>query len=224
MQRREAGWSRASSIALGLVLIVAGVVFLGVQLAGIVLPFEIADVGWPLFIIAPGGVLLVVGLLLPGAPGVGLAVAGSIVTTVGLVLAYQQATGHWTSWAYAWALVGPGAVGAGTLVWGTLHLSRDAVRTGLGALGVGVVLFLIGFGFFEGLLNLGGERGLAPLGRQALPVALIVAGVLVIVMRLWPRRADRWSTSAPPAAPGGAPSAAPDQDSSGAPVATEDPH
>ena len=50
----------------------------------------------------------------------GFAIAGSIVTTVGSVLLYQQTTGHWESWAYAWALVGPGAAGLGMLVYGLL--------------------------------------------------------------------------------------------------------
>ena len=35
-----------------------------------------------------------------------------VVTTVGLVLLYQNTTGRWESWAYAWALVGPAASGA----------------------------------------------------------------------------------------------------------------
>ncbi len=74
------------------------------------------------------------------------------------------------------------------LLWGIFHGRVSLVRQGLSGLGVGLVLFVVGFAFFEGVLNLGGERGLAPLGRQALPIALIAAGVLVVISRLLPRR------------------------------------
>jgi len=85
------------------------------------------------------------------------------------------------------------------LVWGLLHRRGGVARDGLGALAVGVVLFLVGFAFFEGLLNIGGERGWAPLGRQALPLALIAAGVLLILTRLWTGgRQRRWGDWQPP--------------------------
>ena len=44
-----------------------------------------------------------------GAISEGLAIAGSIVTVSGLILLIQDATAHYESWAYAWALVFPGA-------------------------------------------------------------------------------------------------------------------
>ena len=56
-------------------------------------PFAaIADAGWPFFVIIPG-VILMLSSLVPKPPrGVGFAIAGSIVTTVGLVLLYQEET------------------------------------------------------------------------------------------------------------------------------------
>jgi len=180
-------WSRASTVVGGLLLIAAGALLLAVNTFGLVLAFDFGRIGWPVFVIAPGVALLIVGLVASGEPGVGLTVAGGMVTTVGLILAYQSATDHWTSWAYAWTLIAPTSVGAAMLLWGTLHRRGSIVRQGLSGLGVGIVLFIVGFAFFEGVLNLGGTRGLAPLGRQALPVALIGAGVLVIISRLWPR-------------------------------------
>jgi len=171
----------------GLLLIGAGVLLLAVNTFNLQLPFDLGRIGWPMFVIAPGVALLIVGLVGSGEASVGLAVAGGIVTTVGLILAYQYSTDHWSSWAYAWALIAPTSVGASMLLWGTFHGSGNVARQGLSGLGVGLVLFIVGFAFFEGVLNLGGTRGLAPLGRQALPVALIGAGVLVIISRLWPR-------------------------------------
>lgn len=186
-------WSRASAVVGGLLLIGAGALLLAVNSFDLQLPFDFGRIGWPVFVIAPGVALLIVGLVGRGEAGVGLSVAGGIVTTVGLILAYQSATDHWSSWAYAWALIAPTSVGLSMLLWGTFHRSASVARQGLSGLGVGLVLFIVGFAFFEGVLNLGGTRGLAPLGRQALPLALIGAGVLVIVSRLWPR-----SRTAPP--------------------------
>lgn len=207
-------WSRTSGIIVGLLLIVAGAILLAVNTFNMILPFDLGRVGWPVFVIAPGLALLVIGLITAGEAGTGLAVAGGIVTTVGLILAYQDSTDHWTSWAYAWALIAPTSVGAAMLLWGIFHGRGDVARQGLSGLGVGLIVFIIGFAFFEGVLHLGGERGLAPLGRQALPVALIAAGVLVVFSRLlprrpapvayaeWPPQSDPpWSTGGPPVQP-----------------------
>ena len=49
--------------------------------------------------------------------GLGFAIAGTIVTTIGFLLLYQDSTGHWESWAYAWALLTL-AAGLGTLIYG----------------------------------------------------------------------------------------------------------
>jgi hypothetical protein len=193
MQNRETDWSRWAAIALGLLLIVGGGLLLAVQYYGLVLP-NLGSFGWPIWVIAPGVLILIVGLLTPAEPGAGLAIAGSIITMVGLVLAYQTSADHFASWAYAWALVAPGGVGVGMILWGALHLRSGMLRSGITTLAVGLVMFLLGFAFFEGILHLGGERGLAPLGRQALPVALIVVGVLLVITRLWPRPRD-WSGS-----------------------------
>lgn len=212
MQQSTGIWPRGTGIAIGLLLIAGGVVLLAVNTFGVQLPFDLGRVGWPVFVIAPGVALLVIGLVTAGEVGVGLATAGGIVSTVGLILAYQWATSHWSSWAYAWALIAPTSVGAAMLLWGILHRRGDLVRQGLSALGVGIVIFIIGFAFFEGVLNIGGERGLAPIGRQALPVALIAAGVLVVLTRLWPRPRRYGPGDAawpgqpmPPFAPSGAP-------------------
>jgi hypothetical protein len=181
-------WSRASGIVLGVLLIAVGALLLAVNSFGLQLPFDLGRIGWPVFVIAPGVALLIIGLVTSGEAGVGLAVAGAIVSTVGLILAYQSSTGHWSSWAYAWALIAPTSVGAAMLLWGILHRRGGLARQGLSALALGLVIFVVGFAFFEGVLSLGGERGLAPLGRQALPVALIGAGAVIVLSRLWPRR------------------------------------
>jgi hypothetical protein len=215
MDRRREPWSRSAAVAVGLLLVVVGLVFLVVQWSDLRLPFDLSRLGWPLYIIVPGVVLLVAGLLTGAESGVGLATAGGIVTTVGLILAYQESTSHWASWAYAWALVAPGSVGASMLLWAALHGRGGLIRGGLSALAVGLVMFLVGFAFFEGVLSIGGDRGIAPLGRQALPAALILAGVLIIISRLWPSPRNDWAPAMP--APGDIPPATPPDPPSAAP-------
>jgi len=58
-----------------------------------------------MFVIVPGVALLVLGLAVPSEGGLGMAIPGGIVLTVGLILAFQDSTGTYASWSYAWALV-----------------------------------------------------------------------------------------------------------------------
>lgn len=177
---------------LGGILIVLGVVFF----AGQQLNIDLADAAWPFYVIAPGLAMLAFGLT--QARGSGLAVAGSIVTMVGLVLLYQNATDHWESWAYAWALVGPGGSGLGMLLYGTrsrdAKMARDGFWSLLGALG----LFAVGLVFFEGVIGISGRR--LPLPEWVLPVAIIVIGVLVLVRGLTMRPVAVSEWASPPAA------------------------
>jgi hypothetical protein len=161
---------------LGGILIVLGLVFFASQQLNI----DIGAATWPLYVIAPGVAMVAFGLT--QRRGSGLTIAGSIVTMVGLVLLYQNATDRWESWAYAWALVGPGGSGIGMLLYGTRSgdnkMARDGFFTILTALG----LFAAGFVFFEGIIGISGER--LPLPSWALPVAVIVIGVLVLLRGL----------------------------------------
>jgi len=177
----ERGGSRGAAV-LGVALIILGLVFF----AGQALNMDIGEVAWPFYVIAPGLALAAVGLTQRG--GSGLTIAGSVVTMVGLVLLYQNATDRFESWAYAWALVGPGGSGIGMLLYGTRSgdrkMARDGFWTILGALG----LFAVGLVFFEGIIGISGDR--LPLPNWVLPVAVIVIGVVVLLRGLTFR--DRW--------------------------------
>jgi hypothetical protein len=161
---------------LGVALIVLGLIFF----AGQALNMDIGETAWPFYVIAPGLALTTLGLT--QRRGSGLTIAGSVVTMVGLVLLYQNATDRFESWAYAWALVGPGGSGIGMLLYGTRSgdrkMARDGFRTILWALG----LFAVGLVFFEGIIGISGER--LPLPNWVLPVAVIVIGVLVLLRGL----------------------------------------
>lgn len=178
---QRSGGSRGAAV-LGVALIVLGLVFF----AGQALNMDIGEVAWPFYVIAPGLALAAVGLTQRG--GSGLTIAGSVVTMVGLVLLYQNATDRFESWAYAWALVGPGGSGIGMLLYGTRSgdrkMARDGFWTILGAFG----LFAVGLIFFEGIVGISGER--LPLPNWVLPVAVIAIGVVVLLRGMTFR--DRW--------------------------------
>jgi hypothetical protein len=172
--RPEARSGGASGTAVvGGILIVLGLLFL----AGQQLDIDIARFGWPFYVIAPGVALLVFGLTM--RHGSGMTIAGGIVTMVGLILLYQNATDHWESWAYAWALVAPGASGAGMLLSGTRGGDAKMARDGFWQILVGLGLFAAGFVFFEGIIGISGDR--LPLPEWVLPVVVIGLGLAVLV-------------------------------------------
>jgi hypothetical protein len=162
---------------LGILLIALGGFFLAERYAG----FDLGHYGWPLFVIVPGLLLFAGALATPDVrAGAGLATAGGITTMVGLVLAVQNATGLWATWAYAWALVGPGGSGVGLFLYGLLRRRSDLVTAGARTIGVALALFA-GFGlFFEGVIGLSGEPFLA--GSEVFPVVLIAAGVVLVAL------------------------------------------
>jgi len=157
---------------LGAVLIFIGLAFLAVRYLDI---FQGADV-WPLLIIGPGVALLALGLFLPN---LGMLVGGSVVSTVGLVLAWQNMTGRWESWAYAWALVGPTASGVGSFLGG-LRTGNPRLRdAGMWQIAVGLALFAGFYLFFEQVIGLSGDP--LPLPEWVMPAGLIGIGVLILL-------------------------------------------
>jgi hypothetical protein len=161
-----------AGIALGVVLVVVGLFYLVVQIAAV----DLSSFGWPLFVIIPGVTLLIVGIL---SLGTGAAIPGGILTMVGLVLAYQNASGHWTSWAYAWALVAPGGVGLGLFLQGLRERNTNLTRQGRSLMFIAALIFMVGFVFFESILNISGIND-EPVVKAALPALFIVIGILLL--------------------------------------------
>lgn len=174
----EPAAERRMTLAIGVLLILAGATVLGIRQLGL----DVAEAGWPLFVIVPGIVLFLVGLAVGGRGGTGFAVAGSIATVSGLILAFQDRTGLWATWAYAWALVAPGGVGLGLAVYGALTRQRDLALGGVWTLLTGLVIFIVGAFFFESVIGLSGDRieGLDTL----LAGAVVVLGVVVVALGL----------------------------------------
>ena len=172
-----------ASLAIGAGLIGLGALFL----LGALFQINVWGALWPFFIIVPG-LLFFVGMVALGKPGAPLAVPGSIVTMVGLILLLQNITGLWSTWAYTWALIFPTAVGVGVAIAGLWGDDANAVRVGTVMAGIGVAIFLFFAFFFEVIVNLNGLRSGA-FGRIAVPVMIIGAGVLFLVFALQPRGA-----------------------------------
>jgi hypothetical protein len=175
---RPASPSGPPALAIGAILVTVGLILLVAQLAD----FALGDLGWPFWIIAVGAVLLVLGLTVVGQQG--LVIGGTIVTTIGLILLYQDSTGHWESWAYAWALI-PAASGLGLALWGIRTGSFAEIRSGTWGLLGGLAFFAVAFLFFEGIVGLSGDR--LPIADWVLPVVVIGIGVVVLARGLMQR-------------------------------------
>jgi hypothetical protein len=170
---------RGRSSLLGALLVLIGVL----ALLGQVTHVDVGHYGWPFFVIVPGIIILVVALTSRGVVGEGLAILGSITTVTGLILLYQDWSDQFQSWAYAWALLFPGAVGIGMILYGTFARRPGNVRAGSRLLGVGVVLFLIGAAFFEGVIGIGGYSFGHSAGVVAGSVIIAVGALLLILNR-----------------------------------------
>ena len=159
-------------IAAGVIAIALGVLVI----VGSFLPPGSRMVSWPLILIGVGAAFLLSG---SGTTAVGLVIPGAIVLGIGGLLYVQNLTGWWDSWAFAWALI-PGFVGLGLLLFDRLTRASEGVKTAAQVLlAVSAVLFLV----FA-----------AAIGRHAwawivLGVALVGAGVLVVLRAARPRKA-----------------------------------
>jgi len=163
-----------SSSALGIVLVVIGLFALVIVLTGT----DLTQYGWPLFIIIPGLTLMVVGFTTVGA---GATIPGGILSVLGVVLAYCNASSDWPFLAYGWALVTPGGVGLGVYLQALRDRDQHALHTGRTLLFIGLMIFLIGFVLFESILGISGREYFGAIGKAALPVLLILVGVILLV-------------------------------------------
>jgi hypothetical protein len=162
-----------SSAALGIVLVVVGLFALLVAVSGL----DMSLYGWPLFVILPGVTLLVIGFV---GVGPGASIPGGIVTVLGLLLAYQNSTGDWPSWAFAWALVAPGGVGLGMYLQALRDRDPVNLKTGRSLMFIGLLIFMIGFVLFESILGIS-NRDYGIFGKAALPALLIVIGLILLL-------------------------------------------
>jgi len=170
----------AAPAVLGFLLIALGAVVLLAREAGFDMFEQIGTWGWPLFVIVPG-LLLLAAALVPRPPrGIGFAIAGAIVTTVGALLLYQSRTGHWESWAYAWALI-PMAAGLALIAYGLFSRSSSMVRGGTWMAGIAALLLAIGAWFFEGVF----AGGVRPELIEWWPIAIVAVGAVLVLSAMF---------------------------------------
>jgi hypothetical protein len=162
-----------TTLALGVVLVVVGIFALGVAISGV----DITQYGWPLFVIVPGLTLLVVGFIGAGAAA---SIPGGIITMAGVVLAYDSYSGDWASWSFAWTAVTPFGVGLGMYLQALRDRDTPALRRGRGLMFIGLILFIVGFVFFETIVGVSG-RDYGLFGKGALPLLLIIFGIVLLV-------------------------------------------
>lgn len=159
----------------GILLILVGAWFLAMQFFPQLGDWINIELSWPLIIIGVGIFLLVLGLLV-GEPG--MAVPAVIVGGIGGLLYYQNTTGDWESWSYAWTLI-PGFVGLGVLLAGLLGGTlRKDLAGGLTLIVISAVLFIIFASFLGGLTVLG----------DYWPVLLILLGVWILLTAVFRKR------------------------------------
>ncbi len=157
----------------GVILILLGIFFLAGQFINI-------DFGglWPFFVIGFGA-LFFVGMVAGGPSAGGLAIPGSIIVTIGLMLLVQNLFDIWDSWSFGWALIIV-AVGVGIVINGYWSKRADLREQGWKLARVGAILFLCFGAFFELLIF----RSNTLLGKVFWPLALILFGIYIFVTRM----------------------------------------
>ena len=163
----------------GLLLILAGIWLLAAQFVPALRVWNSMEMTWPLIVVGVGVLLLVLGLV-GGTPG--MAVPACVVGGIGGLLYWQNATGHWESWAYCWTLI-PGFVGVGTLLAGLLgERPRNWARGGITLILISLIAFVVfGAAFGNQFAGLGGIV-------DYWPALLILLGVVILVGMLFGRR------------------------------------
>jgi hypothetical protein len=151
------------TIFTGIILIAAGVLFLVFSLFPQIGEAIRIEFQWPLIIVGVG-LLFLIGAVVE-TPG--LAVPGAIVTGIGGLLYYQNVTGAWGTWSYAWALI-PGFVGVGVIL---TQLIQGDFRRGMREGGPLLIISLIMFTIFGSFLG----DGLPT--KIIWPILLIVVGI-----------------------------------------------
>jgi hypothetical protein len=152
-------------IALGFLALLAQV-FKGVDFWGMFWPFIVIGVGAMFF----------VGMVTGGKATAPLAIPGSIITIIGLMLFLQNITGYWESWSYGWTVILM-AVGLGIYIAGVWAGDPDQRASGIKVLRIGAIMFIIFGAFFEMIFQS------FALSRYIFPVALILLGLYLIFRR-----------------------------------------
>ena len=146
---------------------------------------------WP-FIIIGFGALFFIAMLALGKNAAALAVPGSIIGGIGLVLLFQNITDHWESMSYFWTWIIM-FVGLGIYIMGSYGGESGQKSAGLRLMKVGFILFIIFGAFFEMIFS--------SFNNLIFPILLILLGAYLVLTRsgLLKKREDTNDHPLPPA-------------------------
>jgi drug/metabolite transporter (DMT)-like permease len=167
MQRNR---SNVGTLVVGVALILFGLLALSGQV------FRLIDWGflWPFLIIGLGA-LFFVAMFAGGKETAALAIPGSIIGGIGLVMLFQNITDRWESMSYFWTLIIL-FVGVGIYLMGQYAGNEEQKRSGWGVMRVGFILFIIFGAFFEMLI-------FSSSNSYIFPVLLILLGAYLVLSR-----------------------------------------
>ncbi len=180
----------SSSIVGGAILIGLGILFLLNE----VLNVDVWHYAWP-FLVLLAGLLCFAMMMVRGRDAARLALPASVLTMLGIIFLYQNTFDLFQTWAYAWTLIFPTAIGIGRYLEGWWSNRPDLAADGSRLARIGVVMFVLFAAFFELFINLSGFVR-ADVARFAFPLLLILIGALLIVGRLF--NWGTWLRGTPP--------------------------
>ena len=128
---------------------------------------------WSIMVIG-FGVLFFVAMLAGGKQLVVLAIPGSLISGMGLILLFQNITGHWELMSYAWTLIIL-FIGVGIYVMGWQAEDEKQKEAGWRVIKAGFVLFIIFGTFFEIIFSSSNQI--------FFPLLLIALGMYIVLRR-----------------------------------------
>jgi putative Mn2+ efflux pump MntP len=109
----------------------------------------------------------------------GLAIPGTIIAGIGLMLFAQNIFGIWESWSYGWTVI-LFLVGLGIFIMGLYTGDPLQRQSGLRVMKIGAILFIIFGGFFELIFSTFKPYGIQ---QYIFPVLLVLLGVYLVITR-----------------------------------------
>lgn len=164
--------SNTGALIGGAVLIAIGLMSLAGQIFS---RMDFWAMAWPFFVMGFGA-LFFVGMFAGGKSVSGLAIPGTIIMMIGLMLFLQNLLNYWQSWSYGWTVI-VFAVGLGIYFMGWYGENTDQRRSGVSVMKIGVILFLIFGGFFETIFNS------FSFSKFIFPATLILLGLYLVAVR-----------------------------------------
>jgi hypothetical protein len=165
----------SSMLVAGAILIAFGLLSLVSQLFR---GFHFWSYLWPFIIIGIGAAFFV-GMFAGGKSMAGLAIPGTIIGGIGLMMFFQNLFNHWESWAYSWTLILI-LVGLGIYLMAVYAQNPYRRKAGLRLMRIGAILFIIFGGFFELIFSAFRPNGIQ---SYVFPVMLVILGVYLVISR-----------------------------------------